>query len=350
MLLRCRVRIMRDTELARLVGATGAAAAALRAEADRMRQAAVGDAVHLRGIIEFSSHCRGCCHYCGLRAQNTGLARYRMSASEMVEAAVLGEKLGVRTVVLQSGEDLWWTAERLAQVIADIKTRTRLAVTLSVGERQEWEYRLWREAGADRYLLKHETADPDLYARLHPGASLADRVRCLETLGELGYQIGSGCIVGLPGQTPEILAADLRLLQRLQVHMAGIGPLIPHPQTPLADVPAGSVETTLNMMALLRILVPDVMLASTTALETLMPGGRLAGLEAGGNVIMPNITPRQYASFYDIYPGKRAPQLSVQEEVARARAVVEAAGRFVAEDPGHSPRVATTLCLPTGNR
>jgi biotin synthase len=244
----------------------------------------------------------------------------------------------MRTVVLQSGEDDWWTAGRLADVIARIRTETPLAVTLSVGERPEEDYRLWREAGADRFLLKHETADPELYATLHPDGTLAQRVRCLEVLAELGYQIGTGCIVGLPGQTVESLADDLLLARSLNVHMAGIGILIPHADTPLAQLPPGSAQTNLNMMALARLLIPDLLLASTTALETGMPGGRLAGLQAGGNVIMPNATPRKYAADYDIYPGKAAPKDMIERDVARARDVIALAGRYVATDPGHSPR------------
>lgn len=331
---------MTRAELAQLVAAEGERAEQLRAEADALRARTVGDEVHLRGIIEFSSHCACHCEYCGLRADNAALPRYRMSAEEIVTAAEEAARLGLGTVVLQSGEDAWFTAERLAEIIAQIKSRAPLAVTLSVGEREAWEYALWRDSGADRYLLKHETADADMYRRLHPGASLERRLRCLETLAELGYQVGSGCIVGLPGQCAENLADDLLLLSRLNVHMLGIGLLIPHPQTPLGDMPLGSAEVNLNMIALARLLIPDVMAAATTALETAMPGGRLAALRAGANVIMPNVTPRKYASFYEIYPGKRAPRISIPEEIARARAVIRDAGRVPGTGPGHSPRSA----------
>jgi biotin synthase len=326
-------------ELVDYITASGQQADDLRAWGNRVRRDNVGEFVHFRGIVEFSNVCRCHCHYCGLRTENDSLSRYRLTPEEIVEAAEMGEQMGLRTVVLQSGEDEWWTAQQVADLIVAIKSRTRMAVTLSIGERPAWEYRLWRQAGADRYLLKHETADPDLYAALHPGDTLEQRIRCLETLREIGFQIGSGCIVGLPDQTPEVLARDLLLMQRLQVHMAGIGPLVPHPDTPLRGMEIGSAQTALNMMALLRILVPDVMMAATTALETIMEGGRLAALRAGGNVIMPNITPRQCASFYEIYPGKRAPQITVQAEVERAKQVVLAAARPIADDPGHSPRL-----------
>ncbi len=336
---------MSVTELEQLIVAGGTRAEDLRAEADHIREATVGDEVHLRAIIEFSSYCRCNCDYCGLRADNEKLTRYRLRPAEILQAAIVAESLNFGTVVLQSGEDEGWTAEGLAEAVADVKARTHLAVTLSVGERDEWEYRLWREAGADRYLLKHETADRDLYERLHPGASFDHRLRCLELLGEIGYQIGSGCIVGLPGQTPAILAQDLLLMQRLNLHMAGIGPLIPHPDTPLAGMPIGEAEVVLNMMALTRLLIPDIMLASTTALETAMDGGRLAGLKSGGNVLMPNLTPRDYASFYEIYPGKKAPHLEIVEEVERAHRVIAAAGRVVGKGQGHSPRAATKVTV-----
>ncbi len=326
-------------ELEELVVATGEAAARLRAEADRVRAQVVGEEVHLRAIIEFSSFCDRHCRYCGLRVENDGLRRYRMSLEEVLAAAEVAAAFGFGTVVLQSGEDLWYTGEGVASLVRQIKARTPLAITLALGEREASEYRLWREAGADRYLLKHETADPDLYARLHPGGSFENRLRCQETLRELGYQVGSGCIVGLPGQTPRSLALDLLHLQRLQVHMCGLGPLIPHPATPLGPEPVGSPEITLNMVALTRLLVPDVMLAATTALETALPGqGRLRALQGGANVVMPNLTPRRYASDYEIYPGKQAPKISLEAEVERAKDVVRRAGRPVATGPGHSPR------------
>lgn len=329
---------MTRDQLIAYIQATGEQARELRAEADLCRAAVMGDAVHLRGIIEFSNHCRRHCAYCGLRAENVAVRRYRMTPDEIVAASRHAEAMGMRTVVLQSGEDDWWTAQRLAAVITRIRHETALAVTLSVGERPEEDYRLWRAAGADRFLLKHETSDPELYARLHPDSTLAQRVGCLELLGELGYQIGTGCIVGLPGQTVQSLADDLLLARSLNVHMAGIGILIPHAGTPLSDLPSGSAQTNLNMMALARLLIPDLLLASTTALETGMPGGRLAGLQSGGNVIMPNATPRQYAADYDIYPGKAAPKDMIEQDVARARDVIALAGRYVATDPGHSPR------------
>jgi biotin synthase len=330
---------MTDRELRQLVIATGPAAAELHAAADRVRCETVGEAVHLRGIIEFSSYCRCHCEYCGLRADNAGAARLRLSPERTVAACEEIATLGFGTVVLQSGEDDWWTAPRVAALVAEIKAQTALAVTLSLGERPEADYRLWREAGADRYLLKHETANRELYQRLHPGSSYDQRLACHDALFALGYQVGSGCIVGLPGQTPEMLVEDLRLIEARRYHMCGVGPLIPHPGTPLGALPVGSVAVSLNMVALTRLLVPDVMLPATTALETAAAGARLQALQAGANVLMPNLTPREFAGSYEIYPGKQAPHLTLRQEIERTRQVVAAAGRPVGLGPGHSPRI-----------
>jgi len=329
---------MTRDEITALIGARGAEAEELRREADEIRRRGVGDVVHVRGIIEFSNYCRCHCAYCGLRHDNAGLERYRLEPPEIVDTAGFIASLGFGTVVLQSGEDMWWTAQRLAGVISDIKAATGMAVTLSVGERDAADYRLWRDAGADRYLLRHETADPELYARMHPQASLENRVRCLENLMELGYQVGTGCIVGLPGQSAESLAEDLLFMQRLNIHMGGPGPLIPHPDTPLGSEPAGAVETVLNMMALVRLLIPDIMMPATTSLETALEGGRMAGLQSGANVIMPNLTPRSVAAKYEIYPGKKAPSIDVRTEVQRVRDLIDAAERTMGTGPGHSPR------------
>jgi len=327
-------------EIAQLIQARGDEARHLRDRADKITRRQFGDGVYVRGIIEFSSYCSCNCCYCGLRADNSALTRYRLTPEQVAQAAREVETMGVGTVVLQSGEDPWWTADRLARLIAEIKQTTSLAVTLSVGERERWEYAVWRDAGADRYLLRHETIDPELYARMHPGASQEHRIACLEALAELGYQVGAGSLVGLPGQTVESLAEDLLFMKRMNLHMGGIGPVVPHPGTPLGATPPGSTETAVNMMALLRILIPDIMLPATTSLETSMSGGRLAGLHSGANVIMPNLTPRSVAAGYEIYPGKRAPGLSLKSELQTAREVIAAAGRHIADGPGHSPRCA----------
>lgn len=329
---------MTDRELRQLVLAEGPAAAELCAAAEEVRRKTVGEAVQVRGIVEFSSYCRCQCLYCGLRADNAALPRFRLTPEEVLEACRQVAALGFGTVVLQSGEDLWWTAGRVAELIGAIKLETALAITLSLGEREEGDYRLWREAGADRYLLKHETANRGLYERLHPGASVDQRRRCHDMLFALGYQVGSGCLIGLPGQTAEILVEDLRYLEQRQFHMVGSGPLIPHPQTPLRHEAVGSIQRTLNVTALTRLLIPDVMMPATTALETAVEGGLALALGCGANVLMPNLTPRTVASAYEIYPGKKAPGLTLEAEIARTHRVLEATGRPLATGPGHSPR------------
>jgi biotin synthase len=314
----------------------------LRQAADAIRERELGPVVHLRGIVEFSSWCRCHCLYCGLRVENEKLVRYRMAPEEVVAAAERLSELGMGTIVLQSGEDAWWTAGRMAEVIRGIKRTTGMTVTISAGERPAEDYQRWWDAGADRYLLKYETTDVDLYAAMHPEAGLASRLRCVEELREIGYQVGVGGIVGLPGQTPISLAEDLLFMQRAQIHMAGIGPLIPHPGTPLAGVPVGSTTITLNMVALTRLLLPDALLPATTALETASPGGRLLALQGGANVLMPNLTPRCYAGLYEIYPGRQAPYRADEEELQLALNLIKQAGRELAAGPGHSRRATRT--------
>lgn len=310
---------------------------ALYREADILRARYVGDEVYLRGVIEFSNHCRRLCHYCGLRAENKNLRRYRMKKEEIVESARRALELGYGTVVLQSGEDTWYSAEMLAEIIAAIKGMG-LAVTLCVGERTREEYALWREAGADRYLLKHETANPQLYQKLHPGMSWEERITRLQWLRELGYQVGSGNIVGLPGQTLEDLAEDLLLLRSLEIEMAGIGPFIPHPNTPLGSYPAGSLDLTYRVLAVARLVLPWAHLPATTAVGTLSPNGRQLALQRGANVVMPNLTPRQYRADYQIYPGK----ICIDERPEDCRGCLEgmirSLGRRVGRGPGHSLR------------
>jgi biotin synthase len=325
-------------EVMALLSCEGEIAGQLFAAADRVRRAYMGDEVHLRGIIEFSNHCERGCSYCGLRKPNATLARYRMDLDEIVAIAGAAVPLGYRTVVLQSGEDAFYTRDMLATLVARLKGELGVAVTLSVGERSFEEYRCWKEAGADRYLLKHETADPRLYAALHPDMSFGNRRRCLDDLRELGYQVGSGCMVGLPGQTVEALAGDVLLLVELDVEMAGIGPFIPHPRTPLGQFPGGTVDMTLKMLAVTRLLLPRVFLPATTALGTIDEGGRQKALQAGGNVVMPNITPNRYRRMYEIYPNK----ICLDDHPAHCRncigGIIASLGRTVATGPGHSPK------------
>ncbi|NPV72001.1 MAG: [FeFe] hydrogenase H-cluster radical SAM maturase HydE [Firmicutes bacterium] len=306
--------------------------------ADEVRHRYVGDEVYLRGIIEFSNYCVRNCHYCGLRAANAGLQRYRMSLAETVGAAEKAARLGVGTVVLQSGEDPFWDAPALAEVVREIKRRTGLAVTLSVGDRPREDYALWREAGADRYLLKHETADPELFRGLRPGTTLADRLTCIRHLRELGYQVGSGNMVGLPGQTLASLADDIVLLQELDVEMAGIGPFIPHPQTPLAASSPGEVDLSLRVLAVARLAVPWAHIPATTALGTADPQGRQKALRCGANVVMPNVGPTGYRPLYQIYPGKICLDEMAEKCLICLGRMIGGLGRATGQGPGHSPK------------
>lgn len=309
----------------------------LFAAADRVREKYLGDAVHLRGLIEFSNYCKCSCRYCGLRCGNKKLKRYRMTIEEIYQTALRAHALGYRTVVLQAGEDQYYDADKIAALVCRLK-KLGLAVTLSCGIRSYEEYRLWREAGADRYLLKHETADPKLYKALHPDSSLEERLDCLLQLRRLGYQVGSGCIVGLPGQNLETLASDLLLLKELDVEMAGIGPFIPHPETPLASVPKGSVELTLKMIAVLRLLLPLAHLPATTALATVDHDSRAQALCCGANVVMPNVTPQKYKQLYEIYPEKAGTNVASTQNRRQIIELITALGRKVATDQGHSPK------------
>lgn len=276
---------------------------ALLKRADRIRKKYVGDAIHLRGLIEFSNICRNNCLYCGIRRGNGKVARYRMKEDELIETARHAAALGFKTVVMQSGEDMYYTQEKMCRIIEAIK-KFDVAVTLSIGERSYGDYKAFREAGADRYLMRIETTDKDLYHRLDPGMSWQHRYECLLMIKELGYELGSGIMVGLPGQSLESIAADLMFLRRLGVDMAGIGPFIPHPETPLAGEPDGSLHLALRTMAIMRLLLPDINIPATTAMESLHPDGRMMALQGGANVVMPNVTEGEYRKLYELYPGK----------------------------------------------
>ena len=272
--------------------------------ADQVREQKVGNVVYLRAIIEFSNYCRRNCFYCGLRRGNQKLQRYRMAEEEIVTAAKLVWQMGYQTIVMQSGEDTFFDQAKITKLIERIKKETNLTITLSLGERSKEEYADWRKAGADRYLLRHETANPDLYQKLHPDSSYLHRLHCLQWLGELGYEVGAGFMVGLPSQTDADIVMDLNLLKQLGVKMAGIGPFIPHKDTPLALEKGGDLISALKAVALTRIILPDINIPATTALGALHSGGRELALECGANVIMPNGTPQAFRQFYQLYPGK----------------------------------------------
>ena len=276
----------------------------LFAAADSVRKKFVGDGVYLRALIEFSNYCKNNCLYCGIRAGNSHVTRYRLTPEQIVQTAKQAAGYGYKTVVLQSGEDVWFDTDKLCEIIREIK-KLDVALTLSIGEKSREEYAAYRAAGADRYLLRIETTDKILYEKLDPQMSWENRVRCLHDLKELGYEVGSGSLVGLPGQTVESLADDLLFFQKLPVDMAGIGPFIPHPQTPLASEKSdGHFELALKMMAVMRLLLPDINIPATTAMETIEPNGRLRALQAGANVVMPNVTEGEARLNYALYPGK----------------------------------------------
>lgn len=302
----------------------------LAARADQVRMQYKGDEVHLRGIIEFSNHCIRDCTYCGLRRANRDVERYRLTPDEIVELALEIIAAGVATVVLQSGDDFAYTARDIAGIVMRIKERADAAVTLSVGERPFSHYEIWRKAGADRYLMKHETANPELYARLHPGKRLEERLDALRFLKGLGYEIGNGVIVGLPGQTLEDIADDVLLTRELCADMSGVGPFIPQSGTYWRGFPAGRLETTLRVFALIRLICPEINLPATTALATLDPqDGQLLALMAGANVIMPNFTPERIRGMYRIYDNKANVSLE------QALTVISRAGRRVVRLTGH---------------
>ncbi len=273
--------------------------------ADSVRREFVGDEVHLRALIEFSNYCRCNCLYCGIRAENNLVERYRLEKSEILKLAQHAADLGYKTIVLQSGEDLSFKADYLAEIVAGIK-KLDVAVTLSIGERSYEEYKILKESGADRFLLRIETTNKDLYEKMHPKASFENRKRCLYNLKELGFETGTGCLVGLPGQTVESLADDILFFKELDADMIGIGPLIPHPHTPLRDSECGNLTLALKVMALTRLLLPDINIPATTAMETLNPEGRIMALQAGANVVMPNVTAEDVRGKYEIYPNKAA--------------------------------------------
>lgn len=312
------------------------AQALLKEEAVRLRRQYYGDAVYTRGLIEFTNYCKNDCLYCGIRKSNGNAVRYRLTKEEILSCCERGYGLGFRTFVLQGGEDPYFTDERMEEIIRSVKKAyPECAVTLSVGERSRESYRLWREAGADRYLLRHETASEAHYSRLHPKAmSLKARKDCLFMLKELGYQVGAGFMVGSPGQTYEELSEDLLFLLELQPQMVGIGPFIPHHSTPFGGEKAGSVDLTLRLLSVIRILLPKVLLPATTALGTMDPLGREKGLSAGANVVMPNLSPLQNRKQYELYDNK----ICTGEEAAECRSClakrVESVGYYLSAERG----------------
>lgn len=279
-----------------------------------------GNKVYFRGLIEFTNYCFRNCNYCGIRHDNSNADRYRLSVLEIMSAVKLGYSLGYRTFVLQGGEDSYYTDEVMIDIITRIKnTYPDCAITISIGERSYESYKKMFDAGADRYLLRHETASEDLYRSLHPNSDYYNRRKCLYNLKEIGYQVGAGFMVGLPNQTTKDLVKDLYFLKELQPAMVGIGPFIPHKDTPLRNYAGGTLEKTLIMLSLIRLMLPEVLLPATTALGSINPIGRELGLKAGANVVMPNLSPTYVREKYSLYDGK----ICTGDEAAECRSCIE---------------------------
>ena len=280
--------------------------AVLYAAARRVREKYYGKDVYLRGLIEFTNYCRNDCKYCGIRRSNRKAERYRLTKAQIMKCCEQGHALGFRTFVLQGGEDLFFTDDLVCDIVSSIKARfPDCALSLSIGEKERASYQAYYEAGADRYLLRQETSDPDHYRFLHPQElTIGNRKRCLADLKEIGYQVGCGIMVGSPGQTREHILEDLRYMKDFGPHMVGIGPFIPHADTPFAAEKAGGLHETLHLLAVIRLMLPGVLLPATTALGTIHPAGRELGLLAGANVIMPNLSPGDVRGKYLLYDGK----------------------------------------------
>jgi biotin synthase len=339
------VQTLRDTQdlpdaSLRMLLETDAADELLRNAADEVRRERYGDEVYLRGLIEFTNYCKNNCYYCGIRRDNPAVTRYRLSQEDILACCREGYALGFRTFVLQGGEDPYYSDERICSIVSAIRTEhPDCAITLSIGEKPRESYQKYFDAGANRYLLRHETASDAHYRRLHPSnMSLANRKRCLFALKEIGYQVGAGFMVGSPYQTTEDLLADLRFLQQLSPDMIGIGPYLTHAETPFRDQPNGSLALTLRLLSILRLLFPYVLLPATTALGTIHPQGRELGLRAGANVVMPNLSPVGVRELYQLYENK----ICTGEEAAQCRGCLErrvqSVGYHVVTDIGNVKR------------
>lgn len=302
--------------------------------ADEVRKKYVGDEVHLRGLIEFSNICHNNCCYCGLRRDNKHIERYRINPEIIFELATYAVMdLGLKTIVLQSGEDLFFDTEKMCSIIRKIKSLD-VALTLSIGEKSFEEYKAYKNAGADRFLLRIETSDKALYEKYDPQMNWDNRVSCLKNIKKTGLEVGSGSLIGLPDQSLESYAKDILFFKELEVDMLGFGPFIPHPFTPLKNATGGRLQMALKIMALSRLLMPDINIPATTAMETLEPGGQIKALESGANVIMPNITLTEYRKNYDLYPGKSDTNYTSLETFSKLKEKIESIGRVVSTSHG----------------
>jgi len=298
---------MNDNDIMRIIASNdNEEIETLFTEARKVREENYGKSVYIRGLIEFSNYCKNDCYYCGIRHSNANLERYRLSLDEILECCRMGDQLGIQTFVLQSGEDPWFTTERVTETVSAIRKEfPNHAITLSIGERPQSDYEQFFKAGANRFLLRHETANNEHYAKLHPSSmSLENRKQCLWNLKKIGYQVGAGFMVGTPHQTPECLLEDIRFLEELQPQMVGIGPFIPQKDTPFADKPRGDINLCLKMIALTRLILPKALIPATTAMGTIAPNGRELALDAGANVFMPMLTPVSVRKLYALYDDK----------------------------------------------
>ena len=334
-----REKALAKTEWITLLnGRTPDLAEYLFAKARDIRHQHYGRDIYIRGLIEFTNYCRNNCYYCGIRRGNEGLKRYRLTEEEILSCCEQGYALGFRTFVLQGGEDLYFTQEKMTHIICSMREKyPDCAITLSIGEREREEYEAYFAAGANRFLLRHETANEAHYRTLHPAElDLNHRKACLRNLKKIGYQVGSGIMVGSPGQTAEHLAEDLLFLKELNPHMIGIGPFIPQKDTPFREEKAGTLELTLFLLGLLRLMLPKVLLPSTTALSTIHPDGRKMGILAGANVVMPNLSPQENRKLYSLYDNKRSMGGEAAEGLALLKAEMESIGYRVVSARGDS--------------
>lgn len=298
-----------------------------------------GRRIYLRGLIEISNVCRNDCYYCGIRSGNERITRYRLTADEVMSACERGYEIGFRTFVLQGGEDPYWRGERLVSLVRNIRTSyPECAITLSLGEMEYVEYEALFRAGANRYLLRHETYDKEHYESLHPSTMDQEhRLQALRDLKQIGYQVGTGVMIGSPGQTTAHLAQDLDFIHRLQPAMIGVGPFIPHEDTPLGTYPAGSLSMTLRFLALCRLLNPRALIPATTAVATLHPEGRLAAIRSGCNVVMPNLSPLNHRADYALYNNKAYSGSEAAEGVALLQAQLDTIGYQIDWGRGDAP-------------
>lgn len=308
----------------------------LAAKADQIRQANYGKKVYLRGLIEVSNVCQNDCYYCGIRASNSNVSRYSLKPEQIMECCEVGYNLGLRTFVLQGGENSLYSDEILVKLIMEIKAKYQdAAITLSLGQRSRESYAKLKRAGADRYLLREECASKELYSKLHPSSmSFDDRLRCIRDLKELGFQTGMGFMVCPPYQTTKDLVEDIKLMLEIKPEMIGIGPFVPHHETPFGKEKAGSVDKTVRLISILRLLFPKALIPATTSLVTLSKAGRYKGLKAGANVIMPNLSPVQLRSKYELYDGKVSTGIEAAEIIDNIIREVEEAGYVVSLERG----------------